>query len=706
MRRNYLILAASVVAITAASNASAAVGIQVLSSMPQLVTGEDALVRITGATAAPTVTVGTKDVSSAFSKDANGNYVGLVTGLAVGNNTLTAKAGAEMATATLVDRAINDTLFAGPQQKPFVCKNDVPALMVAPATDANCAAPTLITYQYRDKAGMMKPFDPKGTRPADIATVKINNKDVPVIVRFETGVINRSAYQIQMIHDPATPLPTPTSNNNPGYNGKLVFTFGAGVGAGFHMGNNFGGFSAQLLDMGYALSAASLAVFGNQPNDVLSAETFAKVKEKFIEQFGQPIYTLGQGGSGGSMQQNLIANAYPGLLDVIMPERLYSDTMTFLRPLYDCELMVNMFKQGTWTREQMNAVSGKYWGYCVSNGTRYPRARIDGCDAAVLAAVDKDPALKAKPPRCTFQDNLVNVYGADPKTGVANNPFDNVGVQYGLKALNDGVITMAQFIDINTRIGGHDVDGKIVPARQVGSEAALKASYQTGRVNEMTGGIKDTIIVDWRTYIDGDPLNRGDANVDVHDRYHSDIYKARIQKYTGTLNNYVRYLTANGALANQPTVLSPAQAARNDAYAAIDQWMTAVLADTSSKSKAEKIAANRPKGLADTCYAMTGGIDLSAFSKITDQAKCDQLFPMYSDSRIAAGGPLLDDIFKCQLKPIDAKDYKTAPTADQLAQLQKVFPGGVCDYTKPGVGQDQKLTTWAVFKGDGSFVGL
>ena len=77
-----------------------------------------------------------------------------------------------------------------------------------------------------------------------------------------------------------------------------------------------------------------------------------------------------------------------------------------------------------------------------------------------------------------------------------------------------------------------------------------------------------------------------------------------------------------------------------------------------------------------------------------------------TDPRIVAGGPLTDDIFKCQLKPIDAKDYKIAPTADQMAQLQKVFPTGVCDYSKPGVGQDAKLVTWASFKGDGTFVGL
>jgi hypothetical protein len=41
-----------------------------------------------------------------------------------------------------------------------------------------------------------------------------------------------------------------------------------------------------------------------------------------------------------------------------------------------------------------------------------------------------------------------------------------------------------------------------------------------------------------------------------------------------------------------------------------------------------------------------------------------------------------------------------------MAQLQKIFPAGVCDYSKPGVGQGAKVVTWATFKGDGSFVGL
>ena len=72
MRWKFLCLAASAATIGAASSASAAVGITVLSSMPQLVTGEDALVKISGATAAPTVTVGSKDVSAAFKADGSG----------------------------------------------------------------------------------------------------------------------------------------------------------------------------------------------------------------------------------------------------------------------------------------------------------------------------------------------------------------------------------------------------------------------------------------------------------------------------------------------------------------------------------------------------------------------------------------------------------------------------------------------------------
>ena len=76
-------------------------------------------------------------------------------------------------------------------------------------------------------------------------------------------------------------------------------------------------------------------------------------------------------------------------------------------------------------------------------------------------------------------------------------------------------------------------------------------------------------------------------------------------------------------------------------------------------------------GAGDTaCYAAKEGFLVTALEKITDMARCNQLFPAYTHPRVAAGGPRASDIFKCQLKPVAASDYKTAPTAAQLQALQ------------------------------------
>ena len=138
--------------------------------------------------------------------------------------------------------------------------------------------------------------------------------------------------------------------------------------ANYHMGRTLGamtgtdgkffmedlgaGFLDFFITRGYAVATGSLNVMGTNNDDVKSAETVAKVKEHFIEEFGKPLFTIGHGASGGSMQQHLIANAYPGLLDGIMPGRSYADMMTFQQPHYDCELLQNVFNtsNGKWTR--------------------------------------------------------------------------------------------------------------------------------------------------------------------------------------------------------------------------------------------------------------------------------------------------------------------------------------------------------------------
>src|SRR5699024_5104489 len=58
--------------------------------------------------------------------------------------------------------------------------------------------------------------------------------------------------------------------------------------------------------------------------------------------------------------------------------------------------------------------------------------------------------------RSTVWDHTINAYGQDPETGYALRPFDNVGVQYGLQAVQDGTLSMAEFLDLNDGVGGTD----------------------------------------------------------------------------------------------------------------------------------------------------------------------------------------------------------------------------------------------------------
>ena len=84
--------------------------------------------------------------------------------------------------------------------------------------------------------------------------------------------------------------------------------------------------------------------------------------------------------------------------------------------------------------------------------------------------------------------------------------------------------------------------------------------------------------------------------------------------------------------------------------------------------------------------------------QITDPGQCNSLYPSYSLTRPAAGAPATDDIVQCALGPIDPEDYLPATLSDaQLATLRATFPNGVCDYTKPAVGQQHSIP-WMTYE--------
>jgi hypothetical protein len=74
------------------------------------------------------------------------------------------------------------------------------------------------------------------------------------------------------------------------------------------------------LSLGFAVAFGTRNTLGTGSDDVVSAETLLMIKERFIEQYGLPKFTIGSGGSGGAIQQHLIAYNYPGLLDALTPK--------------------------------------------------------------------------------------------------------------------------------------------------------------------------------------------------------------------------------------------------------------------------------------------------------------------------------------------------------------------------------------------------
>ena len=688
-----------------------ALSIEVLSSFPELVTGGDALVKITGVSTAPRVTVGGRDVSSAFVADESSGWIGLVDGQVDGENALAVSAGGGHATLSLTNHPTNGTLFAGPQQTPFVCENEAHGL--ARALDESCGAPTITAYSYRSTDGTWKPFEPKRPRPADIEMTKtIGSKTVPLINWYEKGIINRSAYVISLLHDPAAgPLPTAVSNET-GWNGKLIMSHRGGVRTGFHQGRNIGTLDPErgyvggennnlhesLIRGGYAMAGGSLMVTATTTNHVVQAETAAKIKERFIELFGPPTFTISMGTSGGAMSQHLIAQSYPGLYDAIMPWRSYPDVLSFNIPINDCNLLVSYFGDSDlpWTDVQKREVSGKLsFGFCTGPSTRFPNLSPDNCDQSVKAAMAREPERWAGV-RCTYHDNLVNVYGIDPATGFARSPWDNVGVQYGKQAFNDGIITFEQFAELNARIGGHDLSGVIVPGRRARANLdALRIAYETGRLNTGAGGLKNIPILDVRGYTDGictlTPCPPGDPQqVDVHDGYHTLVARARLEKANGNAANHVRLVTHEVGHRGPDSILSRVSV---DAVATLDQWVTAIRANTSGQPQARKVADHRPADFVDACYP-------SAAARVTDMDRCAELFPISSDARMVAGAPWANDVLKCALQPVDPGDYAQPLTPAQGAALERIFPEGICDWAQPGIGQVPLAGTWAVYHGN------
>ncbi len=721
------LLALLLFAIGAAPASADELAIRVLSNRADLISGGDALVEVVVPldVAIPDVRVALNgaDVTNAFGADAGGRLIGVVDGLVGGDNQLrayvtppTPKQAAEI---MLTNHPIGGPVFSGAQLLPFICARTVatPVIVTVPNTmlsdvattrvsgldqdpvDDQCNTASKFSFYYQPKAleGGGCTFTTPNTgsscfqtydlgnppAPADIADFTNDRGDtVKSIIVVERGTVDRGIYELVSFYDPTQPS-SPQARQR-GWNGKLLWAMGAASGPRrFEMPPTVSVFNANALSRGFMVASGSLTDHDTNSNDTLAAEFLMMVKEHIAETYGEIRYAIGTGCSGGSILQYNIAAAYPGLLNGIQPNCTFPDTLTTAIEVVDCGLLGGRYYTvapgnalSTAKRAAINGHANA--NQClawVSSFLNFGNPSLAGnCGSGFPTAITYDPVLRPDGVRCTSFDHDASMLGTFVDTDgnvKAQSPIDNVGVQYGLKALAAGVIGAEEFVQLNEGVGSFTSDLVWVPPqRGAASLSALHTAYTAGLVSDGRQLAKTAII----------DLRGNQGAVDIHLNWRAWEVRDRLDKAAGTHANQLIWASGGG--------ITPGAALIRKAFLTMDAWLANIENDASDDPIEDKVINDKPVDATDMCIVANGATDAQIVDVGLGNPACPVTFQ--SSPRQVAGGPLSEDVFKCQLKPLDfgSSDYNGVVfTPDQQTRLAAVFPDGVCDWTLPGVGQ-------------------
>jgi Tannase-like family of unknown function (DUF6351) len=751
-----------------------------LSNRADLVSGGNALVEIVlpnPQAGGLKVEVDGRDVTGAFAVRSDNRMKGVITGLANGDNVVTASVfGSPAGRLTLTNHPIGGPVLLSAQTTPWVCATPVAVAptpttpgsnasgLTTAAVDAQCNIVTEIKLFYHtttpgclssifiDPSGLPDPSPPAvaaanncfkpftlGSTPADLATITTpDGVTVPYIVRVERGTINRGIYDIAVLFDPTKPTWTAIAPQ-PQWNRKVLYSFGASTGQPrlqFRSEQNWADDLA--LSRGFMVVDNSLTDSLFNSNRILVNETLMMMKEHIVDNYGEIKYTMGNGCSGGSIGQNTVASTFPGLLDGIQPSCDFPDSITTGIEVTDCVLLVNAYVNPAWTalmvsqgltQAQINAKKTAINGHLDQLGcqswnnsfgfnnkpgnyiptfilpadtatgalTPFPPAATNNCK--LPAALVYDPVTNPTGPRCGDPDLAAAVWGttagipAGSTRALSTN--DNIGVQYGLKALLAVAITPEEFVTLNEKIGGVDADSNATLARSAADLPALDIAYKSGIVASGKNLAKLPIID-----------SRGWDEQGIHYIWRSFSERARIDAdNAGNHGNQVMWRYGTGLL---PATAAQFLAVTAPAFLTMDAWLSSLLISAPKASlndvrtQAQVIAA-KPAVAVDKCF-LTVPPDPTFSTPVFDQALCDAdpRLVKHSSPHQVAGGPLTENILKCQLKPLVASDYTGITfTAGQLTRLNAVFPTGVCDWSRPGVGQQDAVSPQTYSAGPG-----
>ena len=453
-------------------------------------------------------------------------------------------------------------------------------------------------------------------------------------------------------------------------------------------------------------------------------------KERFIEGYGVPLYTVGVGGSGGAIQQYVYAQRHPGvIIDAAIPQYSYSDMVTQTIHVGDCELLEHymdvtdganpkwaVWPNRTWL-EGLNASATRpnpYRGGALGNSEcvngwrgltplalnpqlrqrgrglrvlrpgRARRGQVDALGRPAERLRRRSQRLRAgalgqrrRPVRAPGAQRREHHAGRVPEAERDGRDLERTSdmVQEGCPFFPAPAATTRRSTSGAGATCGSAPTAASRPHRGVtGNMAAANAAYTSGIV--FRGDI-DIPIIDWRHYLE--------AELDMHHSHQSFATRKRMLNFDGDASNQVVWFTdARPARASDQTPLAFAGHRRVDGE--------------HPREPGARRGRQQARAAVDSCFATNGSLIYAggdAWAGILDSrpaGPCTQAFPLYATSRIVSGGPIEGSIFKCALKPVataiaDGTYAPWLPGAADVARLQQIFPTGVCDYSKPDVGR-------------------
>lgn len=591
----------------------------------------------------------------------------------------------------------------------------------------DCSLPTHIQYFVLNEDG-------HGYRPLD-SLAELEDQ-VTEVIRVEVGTINRFIYVIAI---PVGRQDQVYEFDGHKWNQRLIYRLKGGVGVGREQGHIR---VAKLLyehqtqlEEGYAIAYSTGTETSHHYNIWLSADTALRVKHQFVARYSEPLYTIAIGGSGGAIQQYLLAQNQPGLFDGLIPLYSYPDMVTQVSYALDCELLQYYFDvtspQSMWQQwenrrllegsQSLTDAKNRYGSLqglasalnadfshfpngasICTNGWRGPAQHINN-PAFFPHYNEIHPAVRGKVD-WSHWGNLAAIYGTDEQ-GYGKRFWGNQGVQYGLQGLLSGEIDMPTFLAVNRSVGGWKPLGDMQnarfwhisgdasfrrlsvwsehnmthgqatnwPQRTPGSPSAAKAAYDSGLVFL---GLADVPIIDLRHYLEPD--------LDMHHSLASFVSRARIDYAMGRSDHHLIWMM------QKPEKMSRREVIRSlpidDALRLLDQWII-----NQQRHPQQDLWQSRPNTASDRCYdqyqhilAQGANVWDGQWNGADSVGYCQQRFPHYQQSRMLAGESIYGDVLLCDRISIDQAIergmYGDVDIAPFRELLKSTFPDGVCNY--------------------------